>query len=82
MSRATSRMSVGNSTMTPSRAPSRLSTATNTLPRNQSRQSNAYSTLTVFSVDDDMKKKMRQESDVSMVTLLQPMESMYILNYR
>ncbi len=78
MSRATSRLSMANSVMTtPSRGVSRLSMATNATlsPRRQSGHSNAYSTLTLFTVDEEMKRKVRQESDVSMVTLLQPMQS-------
>ena len=31
-------------------------------------------------VDDDVRRKLRQESDVSMVTLLQPTESRYLFH--
>ncbi len=31
----------------------------------------------IFQVDEEMRRKLKQETDVSMVTLLQPAESMY-----
>ncbi len=71
---ANSRMSVANS---------RLSMATSKMgsTRPSSRLSDAYSTITMTQIDEDMKQKLRQECDVSMVTLLQPNDSMYKLTY-
>ena len=37
-----------------------------------------YSRVSLFQVDEDMKRKLRNEIDVSMVTLLQPTESRFI----
>ena len=72
---ANSRMSMANS---------RLSMATSKLgsTRPSSRLSDAYSTITMTQVDEDMKRKLRPDCDVSMVTLLQPNDSMYRYDYK
>lgn len=36
-----------------------------------------HGSMCSLQVDDDVRRKLRQESDVSMVTLLQPTESRY-----
>ena len=65
-----------------SRSVSRTGTLTSRLGREGSTLSRATtltnSTLPRFQVDDDMRRKLRADSDCTMVTLLQPSESRYL----